>query len=223
MSEFQKMELKGNSDAARTAPVEENTVVEERRIDKVISGEATEKKKSSHLFSNILANDFKTACRNVIKGVLIPAAFDTICDFGEELLRNMCYGGEVRRGGRSRNTPGDRSSVTDYHRMSNRGGGAPRESVRSRDSFDLNNVVLKSYYDADKVLESLDNLIYKSGYATVGDLYSALGWGTRGNYTVNDYGWTKLGRDARIVSVRDEYVIELPEPRYIADIIRRGR
>lgn len=217
--QYTKLELKPNSDVARDKP----TPPEEHRINKVVIGEdAVARKKSTtkSIFGNILANDLRTACNNVIKGVLLPAAIDTLYDFGNGLLNNILYGGEVRRGsGRRPGNQRDRSSV-DYHRMSS----SNRETSRrptSRDIYELDDIFLKEYENADKALEALDNLIRDTGYATVADLYDALGW--RCEYICNDYGWTKLGRDARIVPVRDGYVIELPDPTYIVDFVRRNR
>lgn len=63
--------------------------------------------------------------------------------------------------------------------------------------------------DAEKVLDSLFQVISQYGYATVTDLYGACG--VTSNYQDARYGWRDL-RGSGIKRIRDGFELDLPDP-----------
>ena len=62
--------------------------------------------------------------------------------------------------------------------------------------------------EAEKVLQSMDDLIDTYGIVSVADYYDLVD--VTSQYTDNHYGWTDI-RNARVVRVSDGYMIKLPK------------
>lgn len=110
-----------------------------------------------------------------------------------------------RLGGR--NNKGSRASYQRYYddrRDDRRDYGRPR----AVSGFDYDDIVFDTRGDADLVLDQMESAINQYSLVSVADLYDLAGITCR-SYTANKYGWTDL-RGAKVVRVRDGYILELP-------------
>ena len=69
--------------------------------------------------------------------------------------------------------------------------------------------IVETRYDADIVLEELNDCLAEYDQVTVGDLYDALGFDSE--HTDYKWGWVDLST-ATIRKVRDGWLIDLPRP-----------
>lgn len=108
-----------------------------------------------------------------------------------------------------------RGGYTEYNRMSS--------SHRSRDDDrrpsrretrpsdeDLREIIIESRVVANEVLDTMYEILSKYGSVSKRDLLGFLG--EPHTYTDEDWGWTDL-RGARVHSVREGYLLDLPRPR----------
>ena len=72
---------------------------------------------------------------------------------------------------------------------------------------DVPDIGLTLREDAEMVLDGLMEKIDRHRFATVGDLYTLLGWPV--NYTDEYRGWSQLG-EVQISQTREGYVLRLP-------------
>ena len=73
--------------------------------------------------------------------------------------------------------------------------------------FDTDEVIISSLGAAVDVLNQMDDSIAEYQVVSVADFYDLVG--LPAPYTGNNYGWTDLS-SAKIVGVRDGYIIRLP-------------
>lgn len=85
--------------------------------------------------------------------------------------------------------------------------GAPKISYKNH-VFDK--PIFDSRSDAHRVLDALNDIIDKYGYASVADLYDLSDMSSI-NYTDNKYGWTNI-KNADVFRIGDGYTISLPWP-----------
>lgn len=88
---------------------------------------------------------------------------------------------------------------------------APERPVR-RAVASFDDVVLQTKAEAEDVLFRLSDLCENYGEATVSDLYACVG--ITAAYPLQNYGWKSLA-DARIVAVRDGWLLDLPKEQYL--------
>jgi len=193
----------------------EEVKVEDKKVEKVISGIARKKKRSfgKKLAETFLEDDTKTVGSYVVHDVLIPAAKSMICDivgwggFAEMML----FGG--KKGSRTTRDRG--KSITNYSNVSyrqseSRDRDTPRSrevSKTSRARHDFDEIILETRGEAEQVLSHLVDLVVDYDEATVADFYDLVGITTE--FTDNKYGWTDL-RNVAVSRVRGGYVINLP-------------
>ena len=136
---------------------------------------------------------------HIVSGIVIPAVKKAILNIVETILdvNSSDY--------KSNKRSASRVSYRDYYdKDSDR---RPRSETRVSSRFDYDEIVIESRGDAEAVLDQLDDLIERYGYARVLDLYDAVE--LTPPYTSNKYGWTDL-RGAKVVPVRDGFVFKLP-------------
>lgn len=85
--------------------------------------------------------------------------------------------------------------------------GAPKISYKN---YVFDKPIFDSWSDAHRVLDALNDIIDKYGYASVADLYDLSDMPPR-NYKDNEYGWTTI-KNADVFRIRDGYTISLPWP-----------
>ena len=85
----------------------------------------------------------------------------------------------------------------------------PTQTQRNRARHNFDDIILESRGEAEEVLSHLVDLTEDYGMASVADMYDLVG--ITSNFTDNKYGWDNLSM-ARVVRVRDGYLLELPRP-----------
>ncbi len=173
--------------------------VPEKKVHKVISGEAKEKNNSVRKWRDVfLEEDTKTVKHAIFFDIIVPGIknliYDMVVDGAGMIL------GQVRGSRRSNG----RSNVDygGYSRTDNR-----KNTSQGRPSYDYRDFTIDSRGEAEDVLEQLEELINVYGEASVADFYECLG--VTGSWTDAKYGWTDL-RNASVVRVRDGYMIKFP-------------
>lgn len=175
-----------------------------KRVEKVVSGNAktrkqSEVKKFAGMFMPDEIGDVKTFIKT---DVVIPGLKNAIADIVSILL----FGEAGRIGGRK--TSGSKVSYQRYY--DDPRGNDRRNYNRPRPvaGFDFDDIVFENRGDADLVLDQLESAIATFGMASVLDLYDLAGV-TCPNYMADKYGWTDI-QSAKVVRVRDGYILQLP-------------
>ena len=175
----------------------------DKKLEKGVSGEAKTRKKSEvKKFANIFVpEDVENVKSYILIDVIVPGIKNAIAD----AVSIMLFGEAGRLGGR--NNKGSRASYQRYYddrRDDRRDYGRPR----AVSGFDYDDIVFDTRGDADLVLDQMESAINQYSLVSVADLYDLAGITCR-SYTANKYGWTDL-RGAKVVRVRDGYILELP-------------
>lgn len=177
--------------------------LEERKVEKVISGKAKVKKKTgaSKFAENFLSEDVSNVKSYVVQDVLIPAAKKLLSDIVTNSIDMILYG----ESGRNRKrTNADYVSYRSYSDSKSR----PAEP-RARETYRYDELIFETRGDAERVLTEMEDILETYGMVSVSDLYEAAG--TASKYTDNYFGWRDL-RHADVQRVYDGYVIKLPKP-----------
>ena len=205
------MDYVGNTDKSKE--VERKP---EKVIEKVVTGEVIQKKKGiGRKFKEIfLGDNLKNAGRFVVADVVFPA------------LRNLLYDSLVRGGGQMiygdsssrRGRRPEMSGRVQYNRTPIYSPRDPREvthlpdqppyrqqgyHVRRRDE----DIILGTRTDAERVVETMSDVIENYNAASLADLNSMLGLPV--TPIDNKWGWYSI-KGTEIRQVRDGYLVELP-------------
>lgn len=210
------------SNSKMTAPAKKasSAKVEEKKVEKVVTGKVVQRKKSlgtKFKETFISGADSKSVLEYVLFDILKPAAKDMIVDATQAGLERTFYG-EARSGGRRGYGRGPSGpGYTAYNRPGApvvRSGG-PREeprhapSRRARANHDFGEIILQTRVEANAVMDTLYELLSRFEVVTVADLYDAVD--VESAFTDNRWGWEDLqGSDIR--RVRDGYLLVLPRP-----------
>ena len=190
----------------------------EKQIEKVVTGEAVQKPKSiGRKFKDIFfGGNVKASARFVTADVILPAFRDLLVDAISNGARRVVYGESMYR---SRRPTDYRPRVQYSNPINPMYRNDPRYDTRPRANLpdqrnpyrterrDANDIVLESKMDADRVVESLFEIVDKYEVASLADLYDLLGW--QSSHTDNKWGWTQLN-NIEVRQVRDGYLIDLP-------------
>lgn len=213
------MDFPPNSEASRTKrPEKEAPKLEEpKKIEKVVTGEVVRRKKplGKRLMETFIGGSAKSAWEYVVSDILVPAARDTIADVVSQGIERIIFGENRSSSRRGRSIVGN--NYVNYQRYSSSSVSRredPRERDRSidrraRGMLDYEDLVISTRHEAEDVIDAMKNRIDRYDTASVGDLYEALG--IQGAFTYDNYGWVDL-HGARVVRVRDGYVLDLPRP-----------
>ena len=195
-------EYKSNSHKSKEE--QKSPPTERQKLDKIVNGTVKVKKKSELTkFAEIfLPEDISNIKNYILMDVLVPAIKNTI----EDIITNgtrMLLRGEigVRKGSST-------ASSISYNRYYDQKRYGESNSVQTRTGYSYNEIILETRGEAEEILTRMDELIDTYGLVRIADLYDLVG--VSGNYTDNKYGWTNI-RNAKIVRVRDGYMIELPK------------
>ena len=192
----------GNSNQAK-----EDKTVAKPKVEKVISGTAIEKKETlgSRIRKSFAGDDSQSVGQYILFDVMIPAAKSMISDAVSGGIERLLFG-TVRPAGRNAPRQGGYTSygsVSSATPQTNR----PAISARGRANHDFNEIVLETSAEAENVIQTLLNLVEDYGFASVADLYSAVG--ITGSYTDEKWGWSNLN-GATYRRIRNGYLLELP-------------
>lgn len=191
---------------------EKNIQNEEKRIEKIVTGEVSVKKKSSLvLFANrlgIIPEDVDDVKDYILKEQIVPTAKNLLFD----ILQTVIFGSsDRRRGGYSRGGGGKTSYERYYY--GDRRDDRDRDSKGRQRSINYDEIVFKTRGDAEYTLDALQDLVRRYGSVSIADIYDMAGI-TNFAYTYNKYGWDSERdiADARISRVSDGFIIKLPKP-----------
>lgn len=189
-------EYKSNSHKSRE--------LEEKKIEKVITGKVKTKKKSEiqKIVSLFVSDDVTDIKDYILHDVIIPEVKKSILD-----ILGMIFG---ERGGR-RSTSATKVSYGKYYDKSS--GTKGYSSVRSRNDFDYEEVICETRGDAESLIDTMNDIIEQFGSVSVGDMYDLADISTT-NFTVNKYGWDDIS-GAKAVRTVEGYVIKLPKAKYL--------
>lgn len=177
----------------------------EKKVEKVITGKATVRKKStfSKLADEFISEDAKNIKSYVFGEVLIPAIKKAISDIVTDGIDMILYGGS--RGGKTKRSSADRVSYRNYYDEPR--SRSEKTYIDSKLSFD--EVVVDTRGEAQDVLARMDEIVEQYGVVSVADLYELAGI-RNDNYMTHKYGWTSI-RNADVIRVRDGYLIKMPK------------
>lgn len=182
-------------------------VGEEKKVKKVISGDAKIKKKNGarKLADVFVAEDVSSVKSHVVSDIVVPAVKKIIADIVKDGIDMILYG---VTGQRRSYSDGFRAPYVDYNKVSvRRDDRRPvnHQVINNMPSYD--NIILNSKGDAELVLSTMDDIIDSYGEVSVAALYELVGLKSR--YTDNNYGWINLG-NAKVTRVIDGYLLDLP-------------
>jgi len=207
-----------NSQKAQPRRVEETNAPEDKKIEPVVTGEVTRRKRplGKRLSETFMGGDARGVWYFVAMDVLLPAAREMVADAISQGVERMIYGETARPTGRR---PGARRSngTTVYDSAPSRAtsrdpfqrGEDPRASVGRphRRSQDIGDVVLASRVEADEVLDNMYRLLERYKVVTVADLCDLIN--ETGQFTDDKFGWTSL-HGSRVYRSGGRYVLALP-------------
>ena len=182
--------------------IPETETREEKKIEKVVSGQVKVKKKNK-LAEAFIKEDMGNVKDYIFIDVIVPAIKNLILDTTTNAL-SMLLNGETRSRSRSGGT-----SYVNYRGMYDNGRPAPSRGGDYRRGFDFDDIIFSSRADAEEVLSQMYDILDQYHSVRVTDFYELAG--VTGDYTGNRYGWTDL-RSASVDRDRDGYIVRLPRP-----------
>ena len=197
MEEYKPNSHKYKEDQNRSAP--------EKKVEKVIAGTVKSKKKSEiRKFTDVfISEDINNVKSYILLDVLIPAIKKAISDIVTNGIDMILYG---ETGKTKSNSTASKVSYRSYY--DGRNGRRDYSAIRTKISYNYDDIILDNRGEAEDVLSRMDELISTYGLVSVADLYDLVG--VTGNYTDNKYGWTNI-RSASVIRVRDGYMLKLPK------------
>lgn len=202
-------EYKGNSHASKrrqetsTAPV--TKVPEKKKIEKVIDGTVTTKKKSgvSKFAEVFISEDIKSVQQYIANDVLLPAAKKAISDVVTYGIDALLYGANGRT---QKRLPAQKVSYRSfYDNPSDRRD--YRSTTTNRTNYSYDDILFTNRGQAEAVLARMDEIIAEYGTVSVAEMFEMCG--ITGSHTDCKYGWTDI-RSASVERSRDGYIINMP-------------
>lgn len=178
---------------------------QEKKIEKVIEGNAKVRKKSGvNKFLDNFVQEDGGRVKDYAMEVLISAclnAFSDIVGYGIDIF---LYG-ESR--GKKRDSSGSRISYRSYYEEKRNDNRRERESSSSR--FDFDDVEVDTKGEAEEIISQMDDLIDIYGQASVSELYDLAG--LCAPYTADRYGWTNFAGATSVRTREGTYIIKTPK------------
>lgn len=183
---------------------------EEKKVAKVIDGNARLRKKSgaSKLADILVAEDINTVKNSLFSDILVPALKKVISDVVTNGIDMILYGstGASRPKG-----PGSTISYSKYYEQPK--ARTTRSHPVSLATYNYDEVEIQTRAKAETVLMQMDEIVDTYGFVKVADLYELAG--ISGNYTGYNYGWDNI-RSASVVRLPNGwYTIKLPRAKPI--------
>lgn len=197
-----------------------------RKLEKVVSGKVTVKKKSfgKKFMETFVGTDVNSVSDYVIHDVLIPSAKDMVldmlhvmADMAKSTLEIAFFGESKGRGTNYTRRNKGKSYVSYDNASSSRRNSNSRDnrdrrdvSPRNRARHNFDDIVLDSRGEAEQVLNILVDEIVEYDHVKVSDLYDLVG--ITQDYPDHKWGWDDL-RSATTSAVRGGgYRLNLPAP-----------
>ena len=194
--------LTGNSYKSKIQQKNASELKEEKKIDKVVTGNVKKKRSSKFLSSIFATEDAGKVKSYVVLDVLIPAFKKAIYDVITSGIEILLYG----ESGRRSKSGASKISYASYY-----DGGSSmrtREPSARYSSYGYEDYVIDNRGEAEEVLSKMEELVDVYGMASIADYYELIG--VTGNFTDNKYGWKDL-RTAQIVRAYNGYLIKFPK------------
>lgn len=175
----------------------------EKKIEKVVSGQVTIKKKSElrKFVENFLQEDISNVRKYAVEQVIIPTIRSALFNIITNGAGMFIYGSK----GMPRNNAG---SKIPYSSMYSNNTGNNSGIKVSRD-YDL--PLFDNRGDAEYVYSEMINTLKEYGMVKVSDLYDLCGMSR--SYTDTKYGWNSLTNSSVEFDVMEgKYIIRLPRP-----------
>jgi hypothetical protein len=186
--------------------------LEQKKVEKVIEGNVKTKEKGlfSKLGETFLSEDASKVKSYILTDVIIPAVKDTIVDIVKNGI-DMIFYGEPRADRSKQKGGGTYVSYNSYYNPSSR---SRTTDTRDRDRSRSNSreFIFDSRGEAEKVLDTLFDLVEEYKAASVADLCSLVG--VTGEWTDNKWGWLDL-KGSSVKRVHGGYILDLPRPIYL--------
>ena len=185
---------------------------QQKKVDKVIVGEVTRRKRplTRRFAEYFMPGNARSVWGFIAMDILIPAARDAISDSFHEGFDRLWEGESRGRShrGRGRGRGGGYVSYNSYSRRDDRD--EPRHiSRRGRSNHDFDEIILPSRVEAERVIDSLFELVNRYEIATVSDLYDLVG--IDATPTDEKWGWEDI-RGAGVTRIKGGYLLDLPRP-----------
>ena len=174
----------------------EGAASSDKKVEKVISGSAKPKKKGEmQKFADVfISEDVGNVKSYILMDVLVPAIKKAISDIVTNGIDMILYG----ETGRTRKASS--GTKVSYGKYYDREPDRRRDrSISSRGGYDYDDIVFETRGDAEKVLDSMNDIISQYGVVSVLDLYDLADVSTD-NYAANKYGWTARSGKRRLYS-----------------------
>ena len=201
-----------NSEFPPNSEASKKVRTEQKDITPVVSSGAVRRKKSlrKQFTETFVVGDAKTAVRNSLFDIMLPAARDMIVETLQQGIEKL-FNGDSRKRGSTSPQAGPTGYVS-YNRyaMGGRSSGPSRaisRQARARHNFD--EIVMDDRVEAEEVIDRLFDLVSRYESATVADLYELVGLAS--THTDHKWGWTDL-HGSGVTRIRGGYLLDLPEP-----------
>lgn len=178
----------------------------ERKVNKVITGEAIVKKKSplKKIIELFLTEDMDNVMNSLRDDVLIPTIQNGLYDMVVNGVGTLF--GINNKARKSDITVVPRVTYSKYYDQSK--SNSRTSSNNSGTDYTFDDILIPTKGDAENVLSQLVDLTDQYDMASIADFYDLVG--IKSKYTDDAYGWTNLG-SASVIRVKDGYMINLPK------------
>lgn len=180
-----------------------------KKVERIIEGTVVQRKKTlgRKITETFTGDDMHTVWSYVLLEVFVPALKTMISDAASQGVERLLFG-DSRPRASSRVSFNRSSSYTPYNNVQSRRDD-PRKPAPSRTrSSDPSEIILRTRGEAEDVISGLIMILQQYDVATVSDMYDLVG--ITGSFTDDKWGWYDL-RDARVVKVREGYLVSLPK------------
>lgn len=173
----------------------------EKRVSKVVNGNARAKKKSG--ISKITGAFISDDAHNIGEYLLYDFAIPTMKKAVLTTLDMLLNGGTPTY---TKQSSGSKVSYRKYYED-------PRDDRRSsnnvRNRFDFDVIEFESRGEAEAVREAMSDVIDRYGFVTVADMYDMANLSQP--FTSNKYGWTSINNSEVVRQLGGGYIIKLPK------------
>lgn len=200
-------EFPSNSKLSKEHPTDDPPEQERERHSVVKSTVTTKKKSAVRKFTErFIQKDLKDIMREVVTDVIEPAFKDLIYNTITNSISMALYDRPDGFGPGGRRRESERTPYRSYFDDRSRREPHRPEPVRNF-GFEYDDIVFTNRGDADTVLFEMERYLDKYKIVSLFEYFDYAGQDAP--YTYQNWGWTSL-RNARVSSVRDGYIIELP-------------
>jgi hypothetical protein len=181
----------------------------EKKVEQVVTGGTSLRKKSlgKRIAEAFTGDDSKSVGHFILFDVVVPATKQLLSDIATQGVERILFGDNART---IQQRNGGYRSGSSYNRPVQRATSQRQQpSQRARATHDFTEVAITDRAEAQQVLDDLTAALDQFDVITVSDFYDAVG--VTGSFQDDKWGWYDL-RGARIVRVREGYVIDFPKP-----------